>query len=96
MLEQTGEFGQIDTDQLKMVSNHLFMVFHGMVSMDQRGEDLAQRFSQTIYATRFNKLLLVWSLMAPTTSDLEQIPTDGIVLGGLPPIELHKMLRAKN
>jgi hypothetical protein len=67
-----------------------------MVSMDQRGEDLAQRFSQTIYATRFNKLLLVWSLMAPTTSDLEQIPTDGIVLGGLPPIELHKMLRAKN
>ena len=96
MLEQTGEFGQIDTDQLKMVSNHLFMVFHGMVSMDQRGEDLAQRFSQTIYATRFNKLLLVWSLMAPTTSDLEQIPTDGIVLEGLPPIELHKMLRAKN
>ncbi len=95
-LERSGEFGQIDTDQLKLVSGHLFMVFNGTVGMDERSEDLAQRFSQTIYATRFNKLLLVWSFMAPTTSALEQIPTDGIVLEGLPPIELHKTLRAKN
>lgn len=94
--EQMGEFGQIDTDQLKTISDHLFMVFHGTVSKDLRGEDLAERYSQTIYATRFNKLLLVWSLMAPTRSDLEQIPTSGIELQGLPPIELHKALRARN
>jgi hypothetical protein len=94
--EQMGEFGQIDTDQLKTISDHLFMVFHGTVSKDLRGEDLAQRYSQTIYATRFNKLLLVWSLTAPTRSDLEQIPTSGIELQGMPPIELHKALRAQN
>jgi hypothetical protein len=94
--EQMGEFGQIDTDQLKTISDHLFMVFHGTVSKDIRGEDLAERYSQTIYATRFNKLLLVWSLMAPTSSDLERIPTSGIELQGMPPIELHKALRAQN
>jgi hypothetical protein len=95
-LEEMGEFGQIDTDQLKTISDHLFMVFHGTVGKDLRGEELAQRQSQTIYATRFNKLLLVWSLMAPTKSDLEQIPTAGIELQGSPPIELRKTLRAQN
>jgi hypothetical protein len=94
--EEMGEFGQIDADQLKTISDHLFMVFHGTVGKDLRGEDLAERYSQTIYATRFNKLLLVWSLMAPTKSDLEQIPASGIELQGLPPIELHKALRAQN
>jgi hypothetical protein len=95
-LEEMGEFGQIDTDQLKTISDHLFMVFHGTVGKDLRGEELAQRQSQTIYATRFNKLLLVWSLMAPTKSDLEEIPTAGIELQGSPPIELRKTLRAQN
>ncbi len=95
-LEQMGEFGQIDTDQLRTVSDHLFMVFHGTVSADPRGEELAQRLSQTIYATRFNKLLLVWSLMAPTTSELEQLPVGRIELGDSPAIELHKSLRAQN
>ena len=95
-LEQMGEFGEIDTDQLKMVSDHLFMVFHGTYSDDPRSEDLANRLSQTIYATRFNKLLLVWSLMAPTQTELQQIPAGGIVLEGQPPIELRKSLRAQN
>ena len=95
-LETTGEFGQIDTDQMKMLSDRLFMVFHGMYSTDARSEDLSQRLSQTIYATKFNKMLLVWSLQAPTQGELEQLPTGSIALEGVPPIQLKQSLRAKN
>jgi len=95
-LETTGEFGQIDTDQMKIMSDRLFMVFHGMYSTDPRSEDLSQRLSQTIYATKFNKTLLVWSLMAPTKGDLEHLPTGSIVLDGVRPIQLNQSLRAQN
>ncbi len=95
-LEELGEFGQISTDQLRTISDHLFMVFNGFYDTASRTEDLSQRLSQTIYATRFNKLLLVWSLMAPTSSELEHIPTGSILLSGAPPIQLQQFLRAKN
>lgn len=94
--EDVGEFGQIDTDQMMTPSDHLVMLFHGTIPTDARGEDLAHRSMQTILATRYNKMLLVWSLIAPTSEELEQIPTSGIVLDGIPPLELHKSLRAKN
>jgi hypothetical protein len=95
-LEEFGEFGEINTDQLRTVAGHLFMVFHGFYDTTVRTEDLSKRLAQTIYATRFNKLLLVWSVMAPTSSELEQIPTGGIVLAGEPPIHLEQSLRARN
>jgi hypothetical protein len=95
-LETTGEFGQINADQMKIISDRLFMVFHGNYSIDPRSQDLSQRLSQTIYATKFNKMLLVWSLMAPTKGELEQLPTGSIVLEGVPPIQLKQSLRAKN
>lgn len=95
-LEELGEFGEIDTDQLRTISDHLFMVFNGFHGTASRTEDLSQRLSQTIYATRFNKMLLVWSLMAPTSSELEHIPTGVIGLAGAPPIQLQQSLRAKN
>ena len=95
-LEELGEFGEINTDQLRTISDHLFMVFNGFYDAASRTEDLSQRLSQTIYATRFNKLLLVWSLMAPTSNELEHIPTGSIVLSGAAPIQLQESLRAKN
>jgi hypothetical protein len=95
-LEETGEFGRIDTDQLKMISDRLFMVYNGTYTNDARTEDLAQRMSQTMYATKYNKMLLVWTLMAPTQSELEQLPTGRIVLEGEPAIQLHEALSAKN
>jgi hypothetical protein len=94
-MEEMGQFGKIDTDQLKTISDHLFMVFHGTYSVDPRSEDLSQRMSQTIYATVYNKLLLVWSLLAPSSTELEHLPTGGIVLEGLAPIQLQQSLRAK-
>jgi hypothetical protein len=95
-LERTGEFGQIDTDQIRMLSDQLFMVFHGTYGTDPRSEELSRRMSQTIYATRFNKLVLVWSLLAPTSTELERIPTGGILLEGQSAIELQPVLRAQN
>ncbi len=94
-LEELGEFGEIATDEMVSISGLLFMVFHGTIAATTTGDDLASRMSQSIFAARYNKLLLVWSLMAPTTAALNEIPTSGITLAGSPPIELRTALRAQ-
>lgn len=95
-LEELAEFGQIATDELVSISGHLFMVFHGTIAAPTAaGDDLASRMSQSIFATRYNKLLLVWSLMAPTTAALNAIPTNGVTFAGSPPIELRASLNAR-
>jgi hypothetical protein len=95
-LEELAEFGQIGSDELVSLSDHLFMVFHGTLAVSSRDQDLNQRMSESIFATRFNKVLLVWSLMAPTSAALNEIPTNGIVFDGSPPIDLRTSLRAGN
>jgi hypothetical protein len=95
-LEALTEFGQIATDELATIAGHLFMVFHGTIAApNSAGNDLASRMSQSIFATRYDKLLLVWSLMAPTTADLNSIPTGRIIFAGSPPIDLRASLSAK-
>jgi hypothetical protein len=95
-LEQLAEFGEIATDEMVLIAGHLFMVFHGTITAPTPGgDDLASRMSQSIFATRYNKLLLVWSLMAPTTSALNALPTGGVTFAGSPPIELRTTLSAK-
>ena len=93
-LEQLAEFGQIATDQIVTLSDHLFMVFHGTIAAPDSGDagDLASRMSQSIIATRYDKLLLVWSVMAPTTAALNALPTGGVTFAGSPPIELRASL----
>ena len=91
-LEQTGEFGAIDSDALLSIHSHLFMIFHGTVATTQRGEDLGQRMSQEIFATRYNKLLLMWTVMAPDAAALAQVPASDILFDGSPPIELRASL----
>jgi len=87
-LEEFGEFGQVGSDELKTISGHLFMIFHGTIPASGRSEDLSHRLSQTIYATRYHKMLLMWSFMAPTTAALDQLPTGGVAFADAPPIEL--------
>jgi len=94
-LEQTGEFGAIDSDALLSIHSHLFMIFHGTVATTQRGEDLGQRMSQEIFATRYNKLLLMWTVMAPDAAALAQVPASDILFDGSPPIELRASLLAR-
>ncbi|MGC2109061.1 MAG: hypothetical protein WA655_06055 [Candidatus Korobacteraceae bacterium] len=94
-LEELGEFGQIASDELVTVSGRLFMVFHGTIGSFTAADDLSKRMSQTIFATRYNKLLLVWSFMAPTTAALSEMPTGGITFAGSAPIELRAALTAR-
>lgn len=92
-LEEFGEFGEIGSDELRTISGHLFMIFHGTIANSARSEDLAQRLSQNLYATRYNKMLLIWSVMAPTAAALDQIPTGNVAFEGSQPIQLHSPSR---
>jgi len=94
-LEQLGEFGQIGSDELVSISGHLFMVFHGTIATSARREALAERRSQSLFATRYNKLLLVWSLMAPSPTALDELPTGSVIFEGSPPLQLHSRAREK-
>ncbi len=94
-LEVLSEFGEIASDELVSVSDHLFIVFSGTIASPVSNEELAQRLSQVIYATLQHKVLLVWSLMAPTAADLHAMPTAGITLDGAQPIDLRASLTAK-
>ncbi len=93
--EELGAFGEIATDELVSISDHMFMVFHGTIAAPAATDDLAKRMSQSIFAVRHDKLLLVWSLLAPTTAALNEIPTSGISFDGSAPIQLRTTLSAK-
>jgi hypothetical protein len=94
-LETLVEFGQVASHELVSVSGQLFTVFHGTIAAPAEGEQLAQRMSQTTFATSYNKMLLVWSFMAPNVGELATMPADGIRLDGLLPIELSSVLASK-
>src|SRR5271166_1967629 len=94
-LEALLEFGQVASHRLVTVSDHLFMVFFGTIAAPPEGEQLAQRMSQTMFATQQNKMLLVWSFMAPTSTELASMPGGGIRFDGADPIELRSALAAK-
>ncbi len=94
-LEILSEFGEITSDELVSISDHLFMVFHGTVAGHASSDELAQRLSQVIYATLHHKTVFVWSLMAPNSAELNALPTAGITLDGAQPIDLRASLTAK-
>jgi hypothetical protein len=94
-LETLVEFGQVASHELVPVSGQLFMVLHGTIAAPAEGEQLAPRMSLTMFATTYNKMLLVWSFMAPTANELAAMPGTGIRLDGSQPIELSPALTAK-
>lgn len=95
-LEELGEFGEIASDQLESLQGQLFMIFHGTLPASEPTQRLGQRLSQEIFLTRHNKMLLMWSLLAPSTDALATIPASKIVLEGSPPIELRAALVTQN
>src|ERR1035441_8352344 len=94
-LEVLSEFGEIGSDELVSISDHLFMVFHGTIASHASNDELSQRWSQVIYATLHHKVLFVWSLAAPNSADLNAMPTTGITLDGAQSIDLRASLTAK-
>jgi hypothetical protein len=87
--EKLGEFGTIASDELLSISGHLFMVFHGTIGTAPRGSDLGVRRSQTMFASRYNKLLLVWTFLAEDASALDGLPTGAVTFGDAPAIQLR-------
>ncbi len=94
-LETMTEFGQVASHELVSIGNELFMVFHGTIAVPAEDGQLAQRMSQTMFSTNHNKLLLVWSFMAPTSVELSAMPAGGISFDGSQPIELSSVLAVK-
>ena len=94
-LEEMSEFGEIASDELVTLHGQLFMVFHGTMATAPRGEDLGVRMSQTIFATRYNKTLLMWSVIAADRDALAEVPVSNIVFEGSPPIPLRASLDSR-
>ncbi len=94
-LEEMKEFGQISTDELMTRQGHLFMVFHGTLATGERGEDLGVRMSQLVFATRYNKVLLMWSIIAADRDALKEVPASNVVFQGSPPIALKETAQVR-
>lgn len=94
-LEALSEFGQVASFDLISISNRLFMIFHGTIAVPAEGKQLAIRMSQTMLATSQNKMVLVWSFLAPTSVQLAMMPGGGISFDGSQPIELQPALATK-
>jgi hypothetical protein len=94
-LEVLSEFGEIASDEMVSIADHMFMVFHGTIAAHASSDELAQRSTQVIYATLQHKILFVWSFIAPTAADLNAMPTTGITLDGAQAIDLRASLTAK-
>ena len=71
------------------------MVFHGTIGLPAEGVQLAQRMSQTMFATQHKKMLFLWSFIAPTSAELAALPASSITLDDSRPIELQPVLTAK-
>jgi hypothetical protein len=88
-LEVLGEFGAITSQELVTVSNQLFMIFHGTIAAPGANQELAQRQSQTIFATRKGRTLFLWSVMSPTAAELAAVSAGAISFEGGPSLELR-------
>lgn len=87
-LELFSEFGEIKSHELTSLGGRLFVVFHGTIGWRTSGEVLSRRMSEALFATQHHKLLLVWSLMAPSSSELEAMPVTNITFDDSQPVNL--------
>lgn len=94
-LEVLSEFGEIASDELVSIADQLFMLFRGTIASPVANDELAQRMSQLIFVTRHNKMLLVWSLIAPNSAKLNAIPSPRVALDGAQYFELQPPFNAK-
>ena len=94
-LELFSEFGEIKSDAMASFSGRPFVVLHGTIGWHEQDDTLAHRMSEVLFATQDHNLLLLWSLMAPTSSELEAMPVSKITFDDsqpvrLPPVELQR------
>ena len=87
-LDLFSEFGEIRSDELVSLGDRLFLVLHGIIGWRAPDEVLSRRFSEALFATQHHKLLLMWSLMAPTSAELEAMPATTITFDDSQPVKL--------
>jgi hypothetical protein len=87
-LELFSEFGEIKSHAMASLANRPFMVFHGTVGRRSPEDVLSRRMSEMILAAEQHKVLLLWSLMAPTASELGTMPASSIIFDDSQPIRL--------
>ena len=87
-LDLFTEFGEIKSYELVSLGDRLFAVFHGTIGWRAPEEVLSRRLSEALFATQHHKLLLMWSLMAPTSAELEAMPATTITFDDSQPVKL--------
>lgn len=87
-LELFSEFGEIKSAAMASLAGRLFTVFRGTVGRRSPGDVLSHRMSEAILATEDRETLLMWSLMAPTASELDTLPASSIIFDDSRPIRL--------
>ena len=94
-LEMLGEFGEIQSSDLVSASGRVLAIYHGMVGHRRAEEELPSRASQMIVATRYSKLLFLWSLIAPQGTEWKTLPPSRVTFKGEAPIVIGPALAAK-
>lgn len=91
-LQMLGRFGKIKSNKTVESNGHLFSVYKGTLVEGPPAKELEHRAAQAIVATRYRKLILVWSWSAPTQSELQNIPLSNLTLGSGHPVEIGPSL----
>ena len=87
-LDLSSEFGEIKSDELISLEGRLFVVFRGTIGLRAPDEVLSRRMSEALFVTQHHKLLFMWSLMAPTSAQLDAMPPSSINFEASPSIRL--------
>lgn len=95
-LQMLKRFGQIRTAVLVAASGHVFAVYRGTIGERDEGQELAARSSETIFATRYNKLVFLWSVIEPKGANQKDVPPGKVIFGGNETVELGPSLLAKH
>jgi hypothetical protein len=95
-LQMLNAFGQIRSSDLVSASGHVFAVYRGTIEELDHGQELPSRSAQMILATRYNKLVYLWSLIVPKDVDLKRVPASTAVLGRTDTIQLGPEMASKH
>ncbi len=87
-LQLFSEIGEVKSHAMASLAGRLFVVFHGTVGWRSPDDVLSHRMTEMILATEHHQLFLLWSLMAPTASELGDMPASSVTFDDAQPIRL--------
>ena len=87
-LQLFTEFGQVKSNVMASFAGRPFMIFRGTVGARTGEDQLSRRMTEVILATLHHDLVFLWSVMAPSASDLDTMPAGSVTFDDGQPIEL--------